>query len=267
MKRKAALLSLTLVAVALVWVAVGLPADSRFKSPNTWHRLASPGPLSRAHSALEGNCNTCHTPIKGVEPANCMACHANDRALLERQPTAFHADIGSCSDCHPEHRGVTTRPSAMDHAALALIGIGAMKRKTEGPRSVPAAISNALAGSPRPHDPAAVRTPPALTPEESQLNCASCHDNQDRHRGLFGKDCASCHTVMHWTISQFRHPSPQSKDCVQCHQAPPSHYMMHFEMVSMKVAGQEHAEVSQCYLCHQTTAWNDIRGVGWYKHH
>ncbi|MBI3736827.1 hypothetical protein HY256_09975 [Candidatus Sumerlaeota bacterium] len=54
---------------------------------------------------------------------------------------------------------------------------------------------------------------------------------------------------------------------MQCHQAPPSHYMMHFEMVSMKVAGQEHAEVSQCYLCHQTTAWNDIRGVGWYKHH
>ena len=50
-------------------------------------------------------------------------------------------------------------------------------------------------------------------------------------------------------------------------QAPPSHYMMHFEMVSEKVAGQEHARVEQCYLCHQTDAWNNIRGVGWYKHH
>lgn len=38
-------------------------------------------------------------------------------------------------------------------------------------------------------------------------------------------------------------------------------------MVSMTVAGEPHAEVRQCYLCHQTTAWNDIRDVGLYKHH
>lgn len=22
-----------------------------------------------------------------------------------------------------------------------------------------------------------------------------------------------------------------------------------------------------CRACHQTTSWNDIKGVGWYKHH
>ena len=55
--------------------------------------------------------------------------------------------------------------------------------------------------------------------------------------------------------------------CAQCHQAPPSHYMMHFRMVSMTVAGRMHAQVNQCYLCHQTTSWNDIKGVGLYKHH
>jgi hypothetical protein len=70
-----------------------------------------------------------------------------------------------------------------------------------------------------------------------------------------------------WTIPEFRHPSPRSTDCVQCHQAPPSHYMEHFHMVSARVAGKPHAQVSQCYQCHQTTSWNDIRGVGWYKHH
>ena len=51
---------------------------------------------------------------------------------------------------------------------------------------------------------------------------------------------------------------------------------MHFEMISKKVAGQEDAQVagcggpaqvSQCYRCHQTTWWDDIRGVGHYKHH
>jgi hypothetical protein len=56
-------------------------------------------------------------------------------------------------------------------------------------------------------------------------------------------------------------------ECAQCHQAPPSHYMGHFHMISMMIAHQEHAQVEQCYLCHQTDAWNDIRGVGWYKHH
>ncbi len=36
---------------------------------------------------------------------------------------------------------------------------------------------------------------------------------------------------------------------------------------SKKVAGQPHALVNQCYLCHQTTAWNDIKRVGWFQCH
>jgi len=43
--------------------------------------------------------------------------------------------------------------------------------------------------------------------------------------------------------------------------------MMHFKMVSMTVAHMAKAEVNQCFLCHQTTSWNDIKGVGFYKHH
>lgn len=43
--------------------------------------------------------------------------------------------------------------------------------------------------------------------------------------------------------------------------------MEHFRMVSARVANQPNAQVNQCYECHQTTAWNDIKGVGWYKHH
>jgi hypothetical protein len=35
---------------------------------------------------------------------------------------------------------------------------------------------------------------------------------------------------------------------------PPSHYMMHFKMISMKVAHQEHNGVRECFLCHQTTS-------------
>ncbi len=106
-----------------------------------------------------------------------------------------------------------------------------------------------------------------LQRDERALNCATCHQTKDRHLGLFGTDCAQCHTTDKWTITEFRHPSTASQSCAQCHQAPPSHYMGHFHMVSMRVAGQEHANVQQCFLCHQTTSWNDIRGVGYYKHH
>src|SRR5438874_6729339 len=98
-------------------------------------------------------------------------------------------------------------------------------------------------------------------------NCATCHQIKEPHRGFFGTDCAQCHATAKWTIAEFRHPSAASQSGAQCHQAPPAHYMMCFEMLSMKVARQEHAQVNQCLLCHQTTSWNDIEGVGFYKHH
>ena len=102
---------------------------------------------------------------------------------------------------------------------------------------------------------------------EKTLDCAACHKNEDRHFGLFGADCSSCHQTSSWNLPEFRHPSTQSMDCAQCHQAPPSHYMEHFHMISAKVAGKPHARVDQCFACHQTTSWIDIKRVGVYKHH
>lgn len=66
-----------------------------------------------------------------------------------------------------------------------------------------------------------------------RLNCASCHSNVDPHRARFGPDCATCHATNTWLISSFEHPADQtSTDCNECHKAPPSHYMMHFKMIS-----------------------------------
>jgi len=76
------------------------------------------------------------------------------------------------------------------------------------------------------------------------------------------------------TIAGFQHPSSRSTSCAQCREAPPSHYMEHFDMVS-RVPRQEGAQgtdrlgsarPNQCYRCHQPTSWNDILGVS-YKHH
>ena len=226
-----------------------------------WQRMAAPGELSQPHAFLENNCAACHTSIKGVEAQNCIVCHADNKAVLQRQPSAFHADISACAACHLEHQGRVPRTTKMDHVALARIGL------RQGQSASPARDQehNALVVWLKQSD----RSPiaPQLQRYESLLNCATCHGTKDRHVGFFGSDCASCHETTKWTVPEFRHPSPASQSCAQCHQAPPSHYMMHFQMIDQTICGQPNAKVNQCFLCHQTTAWNDIKGVGYYKHH
>ena len=237
-------------------------------SATAWQRMARPGDLSQAHAFLEHNCAACHTAVKGVEAGNCIACHADNESLLGRQPTAFHANVSSCVECHREHRGTDQRPTEMDHRVLAEIGFRDLKieRLPDGENELVRTALVEWIGRHRPADDGS-EGHSNLTPQEAVLNCASCHSHKDRHVKLFGQDCGQCHTTTKWTIPEFRHPSPRSTDCAQCHQAPPSHYMMHFQMISAKVAGKPHAQVNQCYQCHQTTAWNDIKGAGYYKHH
>ncbi|MGF7218760.1 hypothetical protein GGR92_004939 [Spirosoma lacussanchae] len=241
-----------------VYYTLQYPEDS----PVQWQNQVMPGQLSLAHASMKDNCASCHTGVKGVDETKCIGCHAADKALLGRQPTAFHANIGKCSACHIEHQGPNADLRTMNHQALAQIGV----------RLLPELRSRlkltANADLPTGH--------PLVSSLEAELNCSGCHSSKDPHFGLFGTDCATCHATTQWTIPAFQHPSVRSTDCAQCHQAPPSHYMGHFEMVSKKVASQgsiqtggccEGVQVNQCYVCHQTTAWNDIKGVGFYKHH
>jgi hypothetical protein len=214
--------------------------------------FVSPGPLSKSHAFLGNSCESCHTPVRGIEAATCKGCHANNSGLLSKKSTVFHANIPTCSGCHVEHqRGA--RLIGMDHEVLSEAGY-AQAPVDRSPASQLVRFAASLGHQ-------------LQDKNVQRLDCANCHANRDPHRALFGSECGACHAVTNWKISSYRHPSPNSQDCAQCHQAPPSHYMMHFEMVSKPVARQEHASVSQCQQCHQTDAWNNIRGVGWYKHH
>jgi hypothetical protein len=256
------------VTIAALAAAIGIPAVMHERGSaaiTTWQGMVEPGPLSSKHAFLARDCEACHTPHLGVTGDRCIACHANNAALLGKQSTAFHADVQECSGCHIEHLtpeapGVPSRLVTMDHSHLVRAAL-AGKIGDALPLSVPAGVKLNLL--PVQH--------PRIKPAETALDCNSCHSNQDPHRTTFGTDCASCHATNArdggWSIAEFRHPSPRSTDCAQCHQAPPSHSMEHFHMVSAVVARQPHADVTQCFLCHQTNAWNDIKGVGWYKHH
>ena len=195
-----------------------------------WTGAVRPGALSEAHAFLGDKCESCHAPVKGVTAQKCVTCHAPAPELLMKPATAFHQNIGDCKGCHVEHQGRAVRPTKMDHAVLE-----AVARRRDG-------------GS-------------------GSLQCATCHAVQDPHGGFFGKQCASCHQTESWEIKTFLHPSPKSTDCAQCHKAPPSHYMMHFEMMDRPISGQKGARVEQCYLCHQTDSFNNIKGVGMVKVH
>ena len=239
-----------------------------------WTAAVNPGPLSSAHDFLGTQCESCHTPLRGVEAVSCLTCHVTAAPdLLPRAATAFHADVGECAGCHVEHQGRDRRPINMEHSVLLAVG---HSRGRE-------ASASATTGAGRRHTMAQVRAflgdsgtnlmggPLANTPlspaNRASLDCGGCHVNNDRHQTLFGRECQACHNVDAWRIVSYLHPSSRSQDCVQCHQAPPSHYMMHFEMMDRTITGQSQARVEQCFLCHQTDAWNNIRGVGWYRHH
>ena len=43
--------------------------------------------------------------------------------------------------------------------------------------------------------------------------------------------------------------------------------MMHFKMISKRIASPPREQVNQCLRANQPNAWNDIRGVGLGKHH
>src|SRR6266496_4446657 len=138
-------------------------------SPAFWQHMVSPGDLSQAHASLENNCVACHTPIKGVEASRCIVCHADNRALLQRQPTAFHANIQSCTPCHLEHRGRAVRPTDMDHAVLARIGLRQMEKSSGGARTQAMQIKNWLEQTDR-----VALSGAKLQRSERGLNCATC---------------------------------------------------------------------------------------------
>lgn len=291
-----------LIVLLMLISAIAILLDmEKANSPtrNLWEAAIVPGELSNSHATLTNNCASCHQPVKGVNSAACITCHADNKALLQRQPTAFHANIQSCTECHVEHQGGKRMPTSMDHNWLAKIGYGELRKlevnfatgtlsKEEMDWLSKSLDQATVNGTHKIQETDKIPVPDAVLcsagascakstsahslhsgsgKEGVSLNCMVCHATKDKHLQLFGNSCAQCHVMDTWAVASFRHPSVRSTECAQCHMAPPSHSMMHFKMISRPAAGRPKAQVNQCYQCHQTSSWNDIKGIGWLKHH
>ncbi|KTC66390.1 Uncharacterised protein (plasmid) [Legionella adelaidensis] len=231
-----------LVTILIIFFTIlATSAQSNDEELSVWSAAVNPGPLSAAHSFLSDKCESCHAPKRGIVAEKCITCHASSPELLMNPLDSFHAHLNDCRGCHTEHQGNNKRPIYMDHGQLLKISLQYVL-KTETPAKI-------------------------NSPHPTRLDCHCCHSFQDKHQEFFGKDCAICHSEKNWKIPGYLHPSPRSTNCAECHKAPPSHRMEHFGMVDQSVPGEKDARIDQCYRCHQTDSFNDIKRVGWFKMH
>ncbi len=174
-------------------------------------QLVMPGPVSRAHAEIEGECAKCHAPLEPVkQPGLCLDCHKDVRADIAAKQ-GFHGRTPSagtrCSDCHAEHRGRSAD-------LIGLVRETFDHRLTDFPlhgahATVPCASCHAQ-GKPL---------------REAAHECIGCHRDDDRHKGALGPRCADCHEDTAWRGGRFDHSKTKfplenahaKVQCVQCH--------------------------------------------------
>ena len=140
-------------------------------------QLVSPGPLAKAHAALEGasNCQKCHAAGRKVTADLCLSCH---KAVAERirLKAGVHRSVqGECSGCHVEHAGVDGdllhfNPKAFNHTTDTSFPLDG--------RHAPLAKDCATCH----------KTRSFLT---ASPVCSTCH--ADIHKPSLGADCRTCH--------------------------------------------------------------------------
>src|SRR5947208_6602957 len=141
-------------------------------------KLLSPGPLAKAHGALEGgaNCQRCHEAGRRVAAARCLSCHKPIADRIARR-TGVHRTAKECVSCHVEHAGVDAELRHMDtrtfdHAGETGFALDGLHAKT--------AANCAACHKTRSF-------------VEARPVCSSCHT--DVHKGALGTDCTRCHST------------------------------------------------------------------------
>jgi len=160
----------------------------------------SPGPLSSAHEALEGNthCFECHGSGDDAMRGQCLACHAGIASLIA-SARGLHGTqaSGECASCHPEHAGRDFELIEWPAGGLKSFDHSRTGWRLEG-RHAALRCQECHTAEHQVGD--ALRLEKRKSNEGSWLGletaCASCH--KDPHEGRFGSACASCHGPADW---------------------------------------------------------------------
>ncbi len=215
----------------------------------------APGPLSKAHSSLEGaaNCQKCHGQGNAIVAERCLSCHAPVAARIAAKKGVHREVTGDCQVCHVDHQGVDVDirpldPKTFDHATetgFALEGKHAALAK---------------------NCPACHKTRSYMT---NRRNCDFCHT--DAHKGGMTQSCDSCHTPQGWNFAsrafhkagvfplEGRH---LSVPCASCHLdglikgTPTRCYDCHW--IRRQDDPYRTRLGNECEECHRPTSWTAV---------
>jgi hypothetical protein len=223
----------------------------------------SPGPLSRAHTQLEGitKCLSCHEAGQRTSNAKCLKCHAAIAQRLQ-QRRGFHATIMArdqskpCASCHSDHHGLDFAlifwekgEANFDHRQAGYVLEG--KHAQTGCRDChrPQNIQEKFAKDANVN---ADKTFLGLA-----QNCRGCHG--DEHRGQLGTACERCHDFTGWKpAAKFSHDRAQfvltgqhkNVACAKCHPAQAAREKVGTEPIAEFVQ-YTGLSFSNCVPCHQ----------------
>lgn len=228
-------------------------------------QLLSPGELTRAHQALEGDdrCLDCHSSGKRVDDARCLKCHADvDAARQARR--GLHGKTyrdDSCGKCHLEHRG-------RDYSLVRWPG-GSAKAFDHRETGWPLREAHAAAKCLDCHTSKNERG--QQTYVGLRTACASCH--QDPHEKRFGSDCTKCHDEARWqniALTRFDHALARfalkgkhaQVECGECHGKPPA--AVTWRPLDFASCTSCHRDPHQgdfgktCTSCHDESSWQHV---------
>jgi hypothetical protein len=247
--------------------------------PSQSHAQISPGPLSKAHSSLDGTtqCNSCHVFGASAPTFKCLDCHKEvTEALANKHGFHFRLQMQNpkgkdCVRCHLEHNGenfnlVHWEPSEknFDHRSTGY----ALEGK------------HATVACQQCHTPAHMLPSLKALIEFKDLsksffgqspNCAPCHS--DPHKGQLGGDCAKCHSAESWKTAQaFDHSKTRypltglhnKVACESCHKpdtpgGPARYKDMNFATCAACHSDPHKGEFKKaCEACHTTSGWKTL---------
>jgi hypothetical protein len=237
-------LVVTAVAGAALWLAAATLAGAQVGA------IISPGPLSKAHSQLEGiaNCQKCHEPGRALASSKCLACH---KPVAERiaAKKGVHRDVpGSCEGCHAEHRGLAVDLRPLD--------IRQFNHATE--------TGFALDGRHAPLSRDCARCHKTRSFLNARAACVSCHE--DVHKGTLGTTCSTCHTTAAPFVDarrQFDHAKARfaltgahrTVDCAKCHVNKVYRGLKFGTCADCHREPHRQAFGTDCTSCHATDTW------------
>jgi len=188
----------------------------------------------------KAKCDTCH---KGdlykdkITDMTCVACHKKE------DDKAHKGNFGpKCESCHTEKEW---KDILFDHdkkTKYPLLG----KHKT-------AKCSSCHKGD--------------IYKDKLQMNCLSCHEKDDKHKGQEGKKCETCHAEEDWHKTTFNHSKMSTfpllgrhmlVECKKCHAAPTfKDAKSDCWSCHDKEDGKVHKRRfgTECQTCHNTRDW------------